>query len=143
MRTLFLRGTLNNWAALDDYAFQYSCDAYYLNLQAPGPARVQDRRRRLEGRQHHRPRRLRPGRQLRAQFSGEHTLRLAWAGGRPQLSVGPKTFADPRAAAVTDPVALSLRFDSRAPRTSSPSARCRRRHTVDFALTAAARRAAR
>ena len=30
--TLFLRGTMNNWAALEDYAFQFSCDAYYLNV---------------------------------------------------------------------------------------------------------------
>ena len=28
--TLFLRGSMNNWAALDEYAFKYSCDAYYL-----------------------------------------------------------------------------------------------------------------
>ena len=33
---LFLRGSMNNWAALDDYAFQYSCDAYYLNVKASG-----------------------------------------------------------------------------------------------------------
>lgn len=43
------------------------------------------------------------------------STRCAWpgAGGRPQLSVGARTFADPRAVAVTDPLALSLRFDSR------------------------------
>ena len=34
--TLFLRGTPNNWAALDDYAFQFSCDAYYLNVKLQG-----------------------------------------------------------------------------------------------------------
>ena len=33
---LFLRGTMNNWAALDDYAFQYHCDAYYLNVKLEG-----------------------------------------------------------------------------------------------------------
>lgn len=59
--TLFLRGTPNNWAALDDYAFQYSCDGYYLNVKLQGPARVQDRRRRLETGQHHRGRCGGPG----------------------------------------------------------------------------------
>ena len=29
-------GTPNNWAALDDYAFQYRCDAYYLNVKLSG-----------------------------------------------------------------------------------------------------------
>ncbi|MBL8315851.1 MAG: hypothetical protein JNK55_19100 [Rubrivivax sp.] len=110
--TLFLRGTPNNWAALDDYAFQYSCDAYYLNVK-------------LKGRHEFK---IADAAWLSAstiaadgngqanfvhEFQGEHTLRLAWAGGRPRLDVGPLSFADPRQAAVTDPVALSLRFDSR------------------------------
>ena len=34
--TLFVRGTMNNWAALDEYAFQFSCDAYYLNVKLSG-----------------------------------------------------------------------------------------------------------
>jgi cyclomaltodextrinase len=110
--TLFLRGTPNNWAALDDYAFQYSCDGYYLNVKLQGrhEFKIADAA-------------WKPGSTIAADaagqvnftqdFDGEHTLRLAWAGGRPQLSVGARTFADPRAAAVTDPLALSLRFDSR------------------------------
>ncbi len=53
-------------------------------------------------------------------FSGERTLRLAWAGGRPELSIGPKTFADPRSAAVTDPIARSIAFDSRAAQHKQP-----------------------
>ena len=110
--TLFLRGTPNNWAALDDYAFQFSCDAYYLNVKLQGrhEFRIADAA-------------WLPASTIGADatgavnftqdFSGEHTVRLAWAGGRPQLSVGARSFADPRQAAVTDPVALSLRFDSR------------------------------
>ena len=39
---LFLRGGMNNWASLDDYAFTFHCDAYYLN--EPEMARIQDRR---------------------------------------------------------------------------------------------------
>ncbi|HEU6455093.1 MAG TPA: hypothetical protein VN201_06475, partial [Roseateles sp.] len=34
--TLYLRGALNNWAAQDEHAFEYRCDAYYLNLRAQG-----------------------------------------------------------------------------------------------------------
>jgi len=110
--TLFLRGTPNNWAALDDYAFQFSCDAYYLNVKLQGrhDFKIADAS-------------WKPASTIAADaagqvnftqdFMGEHTLRLAWAGGRPQLSVGARSFADPRAVAVTDPLALSLRFDSR------------------------------
>jgi glycosidase len=109
---LFLRGTLNNWAAQDDFAFQFSCDAYYLNLKATGrhEFRVADAAWKdattfgstpdQKGNFTH-------------EFSGEHTVRVAIVAGRALLSVGPKTFADPTATAVTDPVALSLRFDSR------------------------------
>jgi cyclomaltodextrinase len=34
--TLYLRGSLNAWGALDEYAFQFRCDAYYLNVDAHG-----------------------------------------------------------------------------------------------------------
>ncbi|WP_457326550.1 hypothetical protein, partial [Roseateles sp. P5_E11] len=34
--TLYLRGGLNNWAAQDEHAFEYRCDAYYLNLKSQG-----------------------------------------------------------------------------------------------------------
>ena len=116
---LFLRGSMNNWAAQDDYAFQYSCDAYYLNVKLDtahdfkigdaswkeassfGNTASGQLQAGAKGNLHHK-------------FSGEHTLRLAFAQGKPQLSVGPKTFADPNARSVNDPVALSLRFDSRA-----------------------------
>ena len=33
---LYLRGGLNNWAALDEFAFTYSCDAYYINVKLTG-----------------------------------------------------------------------------------------------------------
>lgn len=114
--TLFLRGTLNNWGALDDYAFQYSCDAYYLNLKASGrhAFKIADAGWKDNTTYGH------DGGNFEQVFDGEHTLRLAFDNGRPVLGVGPKTFADPRVAAVTDPVALSLRFDSRAAAHKSP-----------------------
>ncbi|WP_164884987.1 glycoside hydrolase family 13 protein [Rubrivivax rivuli] len=106
---LYLRGTPNNWAALDDWAFQYSCDAYYLNVKLSGrhefkvaDAGWKDASSFGEG-----------GGNFAHVFNGEHTVRVAFEDGKPRLSVGPKTFADPAAKSVTDPVALSLRYDSR------------------------------
>jgi cyclomaltodextrinase / maltogenic alpha-amylase / neopullulanase len=122
--TLYLRGTMNNWGALDDFAFQFSCDAYYLNVNVSGrhefkiaDAAWKDATSYGAGQGPY----LKQGGGAVAQaFSGEHTLRLAWAGGKPELSIGPKTFADPKAAAVTDPVARSLTFDSRSDAHKAP-----------------------
>ncbi len=134
---LFLRGTPNNWAALDEYAFQFSCDAYYLNVKLSGrhEFKIADAAWKdassigAEGF---------GGGTFVHTFSGEHTLRLAWAGGRPQLSVGEKTFADSRAVSVTDPVALSLRFDSRAAAHKQPFGAVPAGTAIEFALTATA-----
>ncbi len=136
---LFLRGTLNNWAALDDYAFQFSCDAYYLNLKASGKHefKIADAgwkdastigARGLAGQN---------SANFSHAFDGEHTLRLAWAGNRPVLDIGPRTFADPRTAAVTDPLALSLRFDSRSAAHKQPFGAVKAGTAIDFALTSA------
>jgi cyclomaltodextrinase len=137
--TLFLRGTPNNWAALDDYAFQFSCDAYYLNVKLQGrhEFKIADAA-------------WKPASTIAADaagqvnftqdFTGEHTLRLAWAGGRPQLSVGARSFADPRAVAVTDPIALSLRFDSRDAAHKAPFGAQPAGAEMQFALRAGTRR---
>lgn len=126
--TLFLRGSVNNWAALDDYAFQYHCDAYYLNISTASrqdfkisdaawtPAHTFGADAKGE---------LVRGKavigNLSRWFDGENTLRLAIdAQGQASLSVGPRSFADPKAVLVTDPVALSVRFDSRAPAQKEP-----------------------
>ncbi|MBI5258436.1 MAG: hypothetical protein HY855_18160 [Burkholderiales bacterium] len=126
--TLFLRGTMNNWAALEDHAFQYHCDAYYLNVELSGQHefKIADAA--------WTPALTVPAQRLR--FEGEHTLRLAYRGGRPQVTLGPRTFADPLAKPVTDPVALSLRHDSRALDHKSPFGAVPAGTRVDFALTA-------
>ncbi len=131
--TLYLRGTLNNWAALDDYALQYSCDAYYLNLKASGrhefkiaDAAWKEASSFGQG----------SGNFVHS-FDGEHTVRLAFEGGQPKLTVGPKTFADPSVMAVTDLVALSLRFDSRDPGFKSPFGAVPAGTTVQYAVAAA------
>ncbi len=139
--TLFLRGSMNNWAALDDYAFKYSCDAYYLNVNLParhefkiadaawqeassfGSSASADLLAGGTGNLSH-------------SFTGEHTIRLAFPGGRPQLDIGAKTFADPAVQAVTDATALSLRFDSRALADKSPFGAVPVGSTMDFHLSA-------
>lgn len=152
---VFLRGAMNNWAALDEYAFRFSCDAYYLNVKLEGrlefkladaawtPASTWgaastgsladavaanlargDRGGALGN--------------LVFDFHGEHTLRFAFPGGMPTLAIGPKTFADPNEAAVTDPVALSLRHDSRAASDKSPFGAVGAGTEVAFALHARA-----
>ena len=136
---LFLRGTPNNWAALDDYAFQYSCDAYYLNIKARGRQEFKvadagwkdassfgasaDNRANFA-----------------FDFSGEHTLRLAFPqgdAGRPVLTLGSRTFADPIARTVQDPVALGLSFDSRAAAHKQPFGAVKAGSDIHFTVTAA------
>ncbi len=106
---LYLRGTMNNWTASDDYALQYSCDAYYVNVKLNGrhefklgDAAWSDAATFGEGNGN-----------FALVFAGEQTLRIAFSAGRPLISLGSKTFEDPNARPVTDPVALGLRFDSR------------------------------
>ena len=101
---LFLRGSMNNWAAQDDYAFQYSCDAYYLNvkLDSAHDFKIGDASWKETSTFGHSPTgQLVTGAKgnIHLKFSGEHTLRLAFVNGKPQLSLGPKTFADPTRAA--------------------------------------------
>lgn len=114
---LFLRGTMNNWAALDEAQLQYHCDAYLLNLAVQGrhEFKIADAA-------------WTPATSFgsgtgnfAADFSGATLLRVAFDdAGRPAVTVGRGRFADPRAVAVTDPVALGLRYDSRDATHKSP-----------------------
>ena len=152
---LYLRGSMNNWAAQDDSAFQYSCDAYYLNVRMSGshefkiadaawaagltfgaaggssPAPVANESLALA-----RGTEPQGTANVRFAFAGEHTVRLAFPGGRPVLTIGPKSFADPTVVAVTDPVALSLRHDSRSIAHKTPFGAVTAPGTVRFALDA-------
>lgn len=137
--TLYLRGSMNNWTAQDDYAFQFSCDAYYLNVRIAGAQefKIADAAwvdgstfgASSTGASDPLPNQglaagsaADPGGvgNLRFGFNGEHTVRLAFPGGRPVVTIGPKSFADPSLRRVTDPVALSLRHDSRDPADKAP-----------------------
>ncbi len=153
--TLYLRGTLNNWTAQEDFAFQYSCDAYYLNVTSTGAAEFKIGDEAWadaltfgamvfsaaslpsgEGLPLTAANQARGASNLRFDFAGEHTLRLAFPGGRPVLSVGPKSFADPSQLPLTDTVALSIRHDSRASTDKLPFGAVPAGSAVEFAFSA-------
>lgn len=140
--TLYLRGGLNNWSADDDYAFQFRCDAYFLNLSADRPQefKIADEAwtpattwgANAQGR---------PAQgaaavgNLRGDFHGEHTLKLSFdAQGRPSLDIGPRSFKPAPSAAALDPITQAVRFDSRAARHKQPFGAVTAGSTVDFAL---------
>lgn len=105
---LHLRGSMNDGAADERFTLHWHCDAYRLNLSLQGPHRFTVAE-------------AAGGRQwgdgagpFSATFTGAHTLRFTFdPAGQPQVAIGPRRFADPRAPRVEDPVALGLRFDSR------------------------------
>lgn len=124
--TLYLRGNLNQWVAQDEHAFEYRCDAYYLNLSAQGSQEFKladeswtpgltfganaqgELTRGANG-------------NLKRDFSGEHTLRLGFdAAGTPRLEIGPKSFSPTLAPPITDRAALATRFDSRSSASKTP-----------------------
>ncbi|MGH8028350.1 MAG: alpha-amylase family glycosyl hydrolase [Arenimonas sp.] len=149
---LFLRGSMNAWTALEDHAFRFHCDAYYLNVQLDGQQefKIADAgwtgARSFGGSGGQGTPLLAAGTplgrgdetggagNLAYAFAGEHTLRLAFPGGRPVLSVGPRTFVDPDERAVEDPVALGLRHDSRDLADRAPFGAVTAGTTVTFAL---------
>jgi len=127
---IYLRGGMNGWIPAAEYAFTWDCDSYVLSVELQG---MQDFKiadgawtpaRSFGGTADMPPRTgdvLIPvraaadggARNLSYRFDGDHTLRLSFADGTPRLHVGPKSWTDRTAPAVTDPVALSLRHDSR------------------------------
>ncbi len=132
-KTLYLRGTMNNWGALEDFAFTWRCDAYYLNVNLAsgqefkiadaqwgdassfGLSPTSNEALRLQGT---------PLALARTQdasgaanigfmFNGPQTLKLAFESNTAKLSVEPTSFDDSSTQPITDPIALSVKFDSR------------------------------
>ncbi|TAG05940.1 MAG: glycoside hydrolase family 13 protein [Betaproteobacteria bacterium] len=150
--TLYLRGSMNNWAALDDYAFKFNCDAYYLNVNLSGrqefkiadPAwsdaatlsAAAGASTALFEQPFTMKRNSDPGASENAAFlfSGEATIKLVVQNGKPVLTIGPKLFEDPSRVPVTDPVALSVGFDSRSLKHKSPFGAITAGSGVEFAL---------
>ncbi len=153
--TMYLRGSMNNWAALDDYAFKWHCDAYYLNvniaggvefkiadaqwndatsfgvspkskdsLQLQGSALTLARTHDADG-----------ANNVAFMFNGPQTLTLVMENGAPRLSVAPTPFDDPSQQPVTDPVARSVKFDSRDTGFKAPFGAVVAGTKIDFALS--------
>ncbi|MFT7773152.1 alpha-amylase family glycosyl hydrolase [Roseateles sp.] len=124
--TIYLRGNLNQWVAQDEHAFEYRCDAYYLNLSAQGPQefKLADESwtaRLSVGADANNQPSLGANTNLRRDFSGEHTLRLSFdSAGAPQLQIGPKSFTPTPPQPVTDRAVLTARFDSRSSTYKTP-----------------------
>jgi cyclomaltodextrinase / maltogenic alpha-amylase / neopullulanase len=133
---LYLRGSMNNWGALDAFAFEYSCDAYYLNIRTQGlqqfkiaaanwadaatfgastggrnvPAHDQA----MEIISQSQAAKLSQTiADIQFQFDGEATIKLAFEQGEPRITVGPLSYASATTATVDDPIALSAKHDSR------------------------------
>jgi glycosidase len=124
--TLYLRGGLNNWSAPDEHAFEYRCNAYFLNLKASGTQEFkladEDWSPGLTfgGDGQGEPSRSATG-NLKREFRGEHTLRLAFAAdGSARLAVGPKTFKPTPPRPITDRAILTAGFNSRSTETKAP-----------------------
>ena len=148
--TLYLRGTMNQWQPDEAAEFRWACNAYVLNVQLSGAQRFKiaddswSAASIFGGA---------PGRggddlppvlttgpttaDLQARFDGQpQTLRLAMQAGSPRLQVLPGHVDAARPQPITDPVALSLRHDSRALADKAPFGAVPAGTTVQFALTA-------
>lgn len=158
---LFLRGSMNNWIAADEYAFRYLCDAYYLNIQLSGkhefkiaeeswvdastfgnpnnspnskPAAAGDTRILALAKA------ADAGgiRNSAYAFNGAHTLRLAFEqdGAKASLQIGPKSMPDPAPQQVNNQLALSLQHDSRRIQDKAPFGAVAAGSAVQFGIQA-------
>ncbi|MBB3194274.1 alpha-amylase family glycosyl hydrolase [Roseateles terrae] len=126
-RDLYLRGTLNNWSAPDTQRLYWVCDHHELILQLKGEQsfKIGDEDWSADADFGGDPRAMTlKGAAIQQRFDGGlHRLELRWAQGTPSLTVAPcpptpaacsaYPAPDPNASSVTDPVALSVLFDSR------------------------------
>jgi glycosidase len=139
-RTLYLRGSMSSWAPIEDYAFEYRCNAWVLNVDLAGRQEFKiadadwspatnfgdggDGRIALGGGN------------LSRTFDGPHTLRFTLDDGQPALGIGPRSAPGPARRSVDDPVALSLRFDSRSALYKQPFGAVPAGTTVRFSVAA-------
>jgi len=152
---MFLRGAMTTWALREDLAFTYVCDAYLLNVDLHGnyDFRITDAR--FSGGMNFGARddgafvlnapvplaaaERRGGANLHFAFDGAYTLRLHIPpqDGTPTLIIAPRTPNALDQPSVSDPIALSLAFDSRDAADKSPFGATPAGTTVNFALGAA------
>jgi cyclomaltodextrinase len=131
--TLFLRGRFSEGVAREDYALQWRCNAYLINVDLSGEQtfRIQDARLGggvLFGGPPGAATPLPPDTafaltgglradagELKYVFAGPATVRLDFGGaaGKPSVTIGAKSFVDVDEKPVDDAAALSLHYDSR------------------------------
>lgn len=153
-KTLYLRGSMNNWAAIDDFAFTWRCDAYYLDLVLAGgqefkiadaqwgdstsfgsspnvsePLKLQSAPLALG-----RPNDEGGAGNIAFMFNGPQTLKLEVVNDVARLSVTPTAFDDSSQQPLTDPVALSVKFDSRDAAFKAPFGAVIAGTKIDFAI---------
>ncbi|GAA0637224.1 glycoside hydrolase family 13 protein [Brevundimonas lenta] len=147
---LYLRGAMSGWAAVDEYAMAWDCDAYAVTAELQGAqdfkiadAAWADQSTFAAPRGGEAPdgalRVARADRggsdNLRVRFDGWSTLRLRPDGDQPVLTV---ERASPRVEPLSDPRAAELRHDSRDVRYKSPFGAVTDGQDVAFALDAPA-----
>ena len=158
---LFLRGTMSNWVAKDEFEFSYQCDAYYLNVQLDGKhefkiaeeswrdastigSAVVQAPKNASPVENQLPVALASDAggitNLTYVFTGTQTIRLTFSDSatKPILSVVAKNNPDPLPRIVTDKLALSLRHDSRQLTDKSPFGAVKAGSKVSFGLSALA-----
>ncbi|HEU5436597.1 MAG TPA: hypothetical protein VFU95_09290, partial [Telluria sp.] len=156
--TLYMLGGMNGWSAREEYAFTYSCDAYYLNVELTGRAEFKVSDNKWSNSSTYgspataETNLLKPGQPYAAvdgtapggannlgfAFSGAHTVKLipGPSGQIAQVAIGPLTFPAKPGAVVTEPVALSLAYDSRKLADKAPFGAVAAGTPVSFALAA-------
>lgn len=155
---LFLRGSMSNWVAREEYEFRYLCDAYYLNVNVSGkhefkiaeeswtdtstigsPAKPAETTLKVEANQIPSAKASDVGgiSNINYAFTGAHTVRLSFNGTetRPDLSIGPKSMLDPTPLVISDKLALSLHHDSRQLADKSPFGAIKAGTQVRFGMT--------
>lgn len=148
---LYLRGSMNGWTAQEDFEFVWDCNAFYLNINLQGPHefKLADAKWQASSSWSVPDRQVvsapnalalmpdKPnGPSTRLSFSGAHTLRLSLRSGHALLEVLPQTFVDPRHVAISNPIALSVRHDSRDLTYRKPFGAVPQGHNVEWALKA-------
>jgi cyclomaltodextrinase / maltogenic alpha-amylase / neopullulanase len=155
--SLYLQGEMNSWAASNKYRFTYSCDAYYLNVDETGQysfkiadsswaaassfggavagttldygeatSVVTDASKGSSTEN------------LSFNFTAANTAKLTMDsdGANPKLTIGDQTFTGSSVFPVTDPVALSVKYDSRDTASKSPFGAVTEGSTINYSLTA-------
>jgi len=157
--TLFLRGAMNDGTPREDYAFQWRCNAYFLNVDLAGEQKFRIVDAALGGGvafggPASAPTLLHTGEpfalsggeraatgELKYAFAGAATIKLDFgdrAAGKPTITIGPKSFVDVDEKPIDDAIARSVKFDSRDPMYKFPFGAVKAGDEIQFGVSARA-----